>query len=239
MVGGPTGRLGQVLTAPSGQGPRSSHLTIKIQRDSHSAQELIERLQECAREAEVRIMSQESWPFENPIVDVAVREHLVSDSEESPFQVMVSYSSGGKVPVRAPHTKTRRKELESRSVTHPVEQSRKPLIVVVAAGVVLAATITGVSLFSRSGEESRPAVAIAPIPVATAAAIPRGDSTSGRLQVWLVASQEQYDSVAQMLTSLPGALSPNVQLHIVPSPAGVALGELPGMLRPSRHPTLR
>ena len=38
--------------------------------------ELIELLQECDPEAEVRIMSQESWPFENAIAGVAIREQF-------------------------------------------------------------------------------------------------------------------------------------------------------------------
>ena len=38
--------------------------------------ELIERLQECDPDAEVRIMSQEGWPFECAIAGVAVREQF-------------------------------------------------------------------------------------------------------------------------------------------------------------------
>ena len=39
-----------------------------------TVQELIERLKGCDPDVEVRIMSQESWPFENAISGVAVRE---------------------------------------------------------------------------------------------------------------------------------------------------------------------
>jgi len=38
--------------------------------------ELIERLQDCDPDAEVRIMSQENWPFENAISGIAVRQDL-------------------------------------------------------------------------------------------------------------------------------------------------------------------
>ena len=38
--------------------------------------ELIGLLQQCDPEAEVRIMSQEGWPFENGIAGVAVREEF-------------------------------------------------------------------------------------------------------------------------------------------------------------------
>lgn len=41
--------------------------------------ELIERLQECDPDAEVRIMMQESWPFECAISGVAVREQFGPD----------------------------------------------------------------------------------------------------------------------------------------------------------------
>lgn len=44
--------------------------------------ELIERLQECDPDAEVRIMSQENWPFENSILGVTVREEMQDDARE-------------------------------------------------------------------------------------------------------------------------------------------------------------
>ncbi|MEO6044372.1 MAG: hypothetical protein ABIQ47_10680 [Tepidiformaceae bacterium] len=44
-----------------------------------TVQELIERLQECDPDAEVRIVSQESWPFENAISGVAVREDFAGE----------------------------------------------------------------------------------------------------------------------------------------------------------------
>lgn len=47
-----------------------------------TVQELIERLQECDPDAEVRIMSQESWPFENAISGVAVREDFAVEACE-------------------------------------------------------------------------------------------------------------------------------------------------------------
>ena len=43
--------------------------------------ELIERLRECDPDAEVRIMMQENWPFENAISGVAVREEMVAECD--------------------------------------------------------------------------------------------------------------------------------------------------------------
>jgi hypothetical protein len=47
---------------------------------------LIEILQECDPDADVYIMGQESWPFENAIHGVAVREDFVdyAESDEEP-----------------------------------------------------------------------------------------------------------------------------------------------------------
>ena len=44
--------------------------------------ELIELLQDQDPDAEVMIMSQESWPFENAVAGVAVREEFVVDDDE-------------------------------------------------------------------------------------------------------------------------------------------------------------
>jgi hypothetical protein len=44
--------------------------------------ELIELLQDQDPDAEVMIMSQESWPFENAVAGVAVREEFVDDDDE-------------------------------------------------------------------------------------------------------------------------------------------------------------
>ncbi|MFN9813840.1 MAG: hypothetical protein ACK6CU_29865 [Deltaproteobacteria bacterium] len=44
--------------------------------------ELIELLQDKDPDAEVMIMSQESWPFENAVAGVAVREEFVDDDDE-------------------------------------------------------------------------------------------------------------------------------------------------------------
>lgn len=44
--------------------------------------ELRELLEGCDPEAEVRIMSQESWPFENAIRGVAVREDFAGEACE-------------------------------------------------------------------------------------------------------------------------------------------------------------
>ena len=44
--------------------------------------ELLELLEGCDPEAEVRIMSQESWPFENAVRGIAVREDFAGDACE-------------------------------------------------------------------------------------------------------------------------------------------------------------
>ena len=44
--------------------------------------ELIELLQDQDPDAEVMIMSQENWPFENAVAGVAVREEFVDDDDE-------------------------------------------------------------------------------------------------------------------------------------------------------------
>ena len=44
--------------------------------------ELIDILEEQDPDAEVLIMSQQSWPFENGIAGVAVREDLVEEDED-------------------------------------------------------------------------------------------------------------------------------------------------------------
>ena len=44
--------------------------------------ELIEILEDCEPDAEVLIMSQSSWPFENSVFGVAVREEFEDGDEE-------------------------------------------------------------------------------------------------------------------------------------------------------------
>lgn len=44
--------------------------------------ELIEILQEMNPEAEVLVMSQQSWPFENTLAGVCERKDLVEDGEQ-------------------------------------------------------------------------------------------------------------------------------------------------------------
>lgn len=44
--------------------------------------DLIEILEDQDPEAEVLIMSQENWPFENAVAGVAVRDDFVDDEEE-------------------------------------------------------------------------------------------------------------------------------------------------------------
>ncbi len=45
--------------------------------------DLIEILEDQDPDAEVLIMSQQSWPFENAIAGVAVREEIVEDDEDT------------------------------------------------------------------------------------------------------------------------------------------------------------
>jgi len=43
--------------------------------------ELIDRLENCDPEATVRIMMQESWPFENSILGIAQRSDFANECE--------------------------------------------------------------------------------------------------------------------------------------------------------------
>ena len=45
--------------------------------------DLIERLEECDPDADVLLMTQESWPFENDTVGVITREALLVECEDS------------------------------------------------------------------------------------------------------------------------------------------------------------
>lgn len=47
-----------------------------------TVQELIDMLQDCDPDAEVRIMMQESWPFECSVFGLTTREELGSDEDE-------------------------------------------------------------------------------------------------------------------------------------------------------------
>ena len=44
-----------------------------------TVQQLIDLLSDCQPEAEVKIMSQENWPFENAVHGVCVREDLAPE----------------------------------------------------------------------------------------------------------------------------------------------------------------
>jgi len=44
--------------------------------------ELIELLEDQDPDAEVFIMSQENWPFENAVAGVAVREEMIEDDDD-------------------------------------------------------------------------------------------------------------------------------------------------------------
>ena len=57
------------MSTDAGQTPRT--MTVN---------ELLELLQDCDGDAEVRIMSQESWPFENAIAGVAVRGDFAGEA---------------------------------------------------------------------------------------------------------------------------------------------------------------
>ncbi|MCZ2108976.1 MAG: hypothetical protein LC118_05325 [Dehalococcoidia bacterium] len=56
--------------------------------------ELIERLQECDPDAEVRIMSQENWPFENAISGIAVRQDFAGEDCECDRRVNEPHADG-------------------------------------------------------------------------------------------------------------------------------------------------
>jgi hypothetical protein len=47
--------------------------------DDHDRDELLELLQDCDGDVEVRIMSQEGWPLENAIAGIAVRADFTGD----------------------------------------------------------------------------------------------------------------------------------------------------------------
>ena len=47
-----------------------------------NVKQLIEILEDLDPDAEVLLMSQQSWPFENGIAGVAVREDLVEDDQD-------------------------------------------------------------------------------------------------------------------------------------------------------------
>jgi hypothetical protein len=56
--------------------------------------ELIERLQGCEPDAEVRVMMQESWPFECALDGVAVRENFGGDECECDRRSMEPHEEG-------------------------------------------------------------------------------------------------------------------------------------------------
>ena len=56
--------------------------------------ELIELLQDQDPDAEVMIMSQESWPFENAVAGVAVREEFVDDDCDDDEREEPRYEKG-------------------------------------------------------------------------------------------------------------------------------------------------
>ena len=56
--------------------------------------ELIALLSECDEDAEVRIMSQEGWPFENGVRGVAVREDFPNDDCECDHRIAEPHEEG-------------------------------------------------------------------------------------------------------------------------------------------------
>jgi hypothetical protein len=59
---------------PGGETTRKEERTMTVA-------ELIDRLERCDPEATVRIMMQESWPFENSILGIAVRSDFADECE--------------------------------------------------------------------------------------------------------------------------------------------------------------
>lgn len=64
------------------------------EESSMTVGELIAMLEDCDEEAEVRIMSQEGWPFENAIRGVAVREDFPSDDCECDRRIEEPHEEG-------------------------------------------------------------------------------------------------------------------------------------------------
>ena len=56
--------------------------------------ELIELLQACDGQAEVRIMSQEGWPFENAIAGLAVREDFAGEECDCDHHITEPHDAG-------------------------------------------------------------------------------------------------------------------------------------------------
>ena len=57
-----------------------------------TAAQLIALLEECDPDDEVRIMSQEDWPFENAILGVNVRESFAGDCDGMIAKMMTWHS---------------------------------------------------------------------------------------------------------------------------------------------------
>jgi hypothetical protein len=64
-----------VVTLGTTPTPGTEATTMKVR-------DLIEILEDQDPDAEILIMSQQSWPFENAIAGVAVREEIVEDDED-------------------------------------------------------------------------------------------------------------------------------------------------------------
>ena len=56
--------------------------------------ELLGLLQDCDPEAEVRIMSQESWPFENAIAGIAVRGDFADEACDCDHRISEPHEEG-------------------------------------------------------------------------------------------------------------------------------------------------
>ena len=56
--------------------------------------ELLELLQDCAGEAQVRIMSQESWPFENVSAGIAVRGDFAGEECDCDHRISEPHEEG-------------------------------------------------------------------------------------------------------------------------------------------------
>jgi hypothetical protein len=56
--------------------------------------ELLELLQDCDGDAEVRIMSQEGWPFENAVAGIAVRADFAGDECDCDHRITDPHEAG-------------------------------------------------------------------------------------------------------------------------------------------------
>ena len=75
------------MSLDAGQTPPEKEKTMTVA-------ELIELLQDCDPEAEVRTMTQENWPFENAIAGIAVREDFAGEPCDCDHRINEPHEEG-------------------------------------------------------------------------------------------------------------------------------------------------